>query len=100
MAKSNIVRITVLEPFEDGWIARDLMGPRKKKKKDKRARWARGPERLRRRRIAARAAYWAAMEALHDKSNDKKRYGSLRDRPKNTAKALRKAVKAMRRQDS
>lgn len=92
---SNLIkRLTFLHRTPDGFEAEEVVKP--KKSKNKRPKWAKPAEKARRDTITFQRTYWDEMGRLHDKSNSKRPFGSAVERGRNTAKALRKAFRAVR----
>jgi hypothetical protein len=92
-----IQRVTVIQQVDGERVAHDLITPGKKSKRGKkRPRWARAGGKSERGMLNAQATFWTELLGRHDRSNKKKAWGSVRDGPKNAAKALRKALKKLR----
>lgn len=68
-----------------------------KKKKRKLSRWLRPIERLQRRGLEAQKAFSEELLARHNRSNQKRRDGYLRDGVLNLSRAQRKAMKRLRK---
>lgn len=68
-----------------------------KKKKRKLSRWLRPFERIQRRALEAQKVYGEELLARHNRSNQKRRNGYLRDGLLNMTRANRKAMKRLRK---
>ena len=91
---SNLVRrVTLIERTADGVTATTLY--KQKNKKRRVSRWARPLERSQRKALRAADAYVGELLGRHERSNDKRRDGWMKDGPKNHLRAIRKAYKKL-----
>jgi hypothetical protein len=90
-------KIIKLHPGSSGTLEPTVLYEQQGKKKKKQTRILRPLERVTRRVTRARRDYWDAMAEGHDRSNQKKRDGWVRDRASNVVKASRKGSKQLRK---
>ncbi|MBZ0292571.1 MAG: hypothetical protein K8L99_08375 [Anaerolineae bacterium] len=85
--------VTKLETMEDGTVVKTVLSRPKKRRVSKR--WRRFDKALRR---VTEAQNTASAEYLkrHERSNQKKKNGAVRDLLKNTSKAQRKGLKKLK----
>lgn len=92
-----IQRITVVRtmqgPQGEERVATELYRATPKR----RPKWARQMEKLQRRRLVARKTYWSELLRGHDDANRKRTWGSVIKRGRITARAMRKAMKTLRK---
>jgi hypothetical protein len=93
---SGVRRVVVFEQGADGALNK-VAEYQKKSKKRKRSRGMKTPERNTRKLHSAMRTFVDELDQRHNKSSSKKKDGWLKDGPKNTMKAQRKAFKKFRK---
>ena len=92
----GVKNIVVFQAEDDGSLVKTAEY-KKSKRKRKRSKSLRRPEKNARKLRAAMRTFLDEADARHDRSSRKKKDGWLRDGPKNTMRAQRKAFKKLRK---